>query len=63
MNIKFDPNNVVIKLCMSGMSLEDDGNIEDAIMMFHKAWHEATLLNWLMPALIVLKQKVLMREI
>jgi rifampin ADP-ribosylating transferase len=42
MNIKFDPNNVVIKLCMSGMSLEDDGNIEDAIMIFHKAWHEAT---------------------
>jgi len=42
MNIKFDPNNVVIKLCMSGMSLEDGGNIEDAIMMFHKAWHEAT---------------------
>ena len=42
MNIKFDPNNVVIKLCISGMSLEAGGNIEDAIMMFHKAWHEAT---------------------
>ncbi len=42
MNVKFDPNNVVIKLCMSGMSLEDDGNIEDATMMFNKAWHEAT---------------------
>ena len=42
MNIKFDPNNVVIKLCMSGMSLDDNGNIEDAIMIFHKAWHEAT---------------------
>lgn len=42
MNIKFDPNNVVIKLCMSGMNLEDSGNIEDATTMFHKAWHEAT---------------------
>jgi rifampin ADP-ribosylating transferase len=42
MNIKFDPNNVVIKLCMSGMALEDSGNIEDAITMFHKAWQEAT---------------------
>jgi rifampin ADP-ribosylating transferase len=42
MNIKFDPNNVVIKLCMSGMRLEDSGDIEDAITMFHKAWHEAT---------------------
>lgn len=42
MDIKFDPNNVVIKLCMSGMSLEDSGNVEDAIMMFHKAWQVAT---------------------
>jgi rifampin ADP-ribosylating transferase len=42
MNIKFDPNNVVIKLCMRGMSLEDSGNVEEAIAIFHKAWHEAT---------------------
>ena len=42
MNIKFDPNNVVIKLCMMGMNLEDSGNIEEADMMFNKAWHEAT---------------------
>ena len=42
MNIKFDSNNVVIRLCMSGMRLEDSGDIEDAITMFCKAWHEAT---------------------
>jgi hypothetical protein len=42
MNIKFDPNNAVIKLCMSGMSFEDSGNIEDATTMFCKAWNEAT---------------------
>lgn len=42
MNIKFDPNNAIIKLCMSGMGLEDSGDSEDAITMFHKAWHEAT---------------------
>lgn len=42
MDIKFDPNNVVIKLCMNGMRLEDSGDNEDAITMFHKAWHEAT---------------------
>ena len=42
MNIKFDPNNAIIKLCMSGMGLEDSGNSEDAITMFHKAWYEAT---------------------
>ncbi|NLL52555.1 MAG: NAD(+)--rifampin ADP-ribosyltransferase [Peptococcaceae bacterium] len=41
MDIKFDPNNAIIKLCMSGMELEDSGNSEDAITMFHKAWHEA----------------------
>lgn len=38
---KFDPNNVVIKHCMMGMKLEDDGNIEDAAMMFNKAWQAA----------------------
>lgn len=42
MNIRFDPNNVVIQLCMGGMKLEDNGKDEDAIKMFHKAWHEAT---------------------
>ena len=39
--MKFDPNNVVIKLCMRGMSLEDSGSIEEAIAMFQKAWQEA----------------------
>jgi rifampin ADP-ribosylating transferase len=41
MNIKFDPNNVVIKLCMTGMNFEDGGNIEDAAAVFNKAWYEA----------------------
>ncbi|MCM3716938.1 NAD(+)--rifampin ADP-ribosyltransferase [Fictibacillus phosphorivorans] len=41
MNIKFEPNNVVIKLCISGMNMEDDGNVEGATTMFHQAWHEA----------------------
>ncbi len=42
MNIRFDPNNTVIKLCMNGMNLEGSGNIEDAITIFQKAWQEAT---------------------
>jgi tetratricopeptide (TPR) repeat protein len=42
MNIKFDPNNFVIKLCVMGMSLEDSGNIEEATTMFNKAWQVAT---------------------
>lgn len=41
MKIKFVPQNVVIKLCMDGMNLEDSGNIEDATTMFHKAWNES----------------------
>ncbi|MDW0111159.1 NAD(+)--rifampin ADP-ribosyltransferase [Sporosarcina aquimarina] len=41
MNIKFDPNNIVIKRCMSGMSMEDSGNVEDATKVFHQAWREA----------------------
>ncbi|MCO7175394.1 NAD(+)--rifampin ADP-ribosyltransferase [Sporolactobacillus kofuensis] len=42
MTIKFNPNNIIIKLCMSGMNLESSGNIEDATAIFQKAWHEAT---------------------
>jgi tetratricopeptide (TPR) repeat protein len=41
MNTRFEPNNTVIKLCMSGMSLEDSGNIEGAADMLQKAWKEA----------------------
>ena len=41
MNIKFDPNNNIIKLCMMGMSLEDSDKAEEAKTMFHKAWNEA----------------------
>lgn len=41
MNIKFDPNNNVIKLCVMGMSLEESGNAEEANTMFQKAWNEA----------------------
>ncbi len=42
MNKIFDPNNAIIKLCINGMALEERGNSEDAIKMFHKAWDEAT---------------------
>ncbi len=42
MSIKFDPNNIVIKLCMMGMSLEESGKVNEASTMFQKAWNEAT---------------------
>jgi rifampin ADP-ribosylating transferase len=41
MNIKFNQNNDVIKLCINGMNMEDGGNIEGAAAMFHQAWDEA----------------------
>ena len=42
MNIQFDPNNNIIKLCLSGMAMEDNGKPEEASMLFLKAWSEAT---------------------
>lgn len=41
MDVKFDPNNNVIRLCIMGMSLEDEGKSEEAGSMFNKAWEEA----------------------
>ncbi len=40
MKIKFDFNNHIIKLCMTGMGWEESGNSNDALAMFQKAWQE-----------------------
>lgn len=32
MNIKFDPNNVIIKLCLSGINLEDNGKTKAKLL-------------------------------
>lgn len=42
MSTKFDPNNMIIKLCMMGMGLEEKGNVDEARSMFYKAWNEAS---------------------
>lgn len=42
MNTKFDPNNIIIRLCMIGMGLEENGNEDEARSMFYKAWDEAS---------------------
>ncbi len=34
MNIKFDPNNTIIRLCITGMGLEENGNVDEARSMF-----------------------------
>jgi len=38
----FDPNNNVIKLCMQGMAMEEQGNSNDAGKFFLQAYNEAT---------------------
>ena len=42
MNAQFDPNNNIIKLCLQGMVMEENRKIEEAILLFHKAWSEAS---------------------
>ena len=41
MSIRFDPNNNIIKRCMMGMSLEENGQSEEAAALFRQAWDEA----------------------
>lgn len=40
--IEFDPNNEIVKLCLQGMTMEDQDKPEDAGRLFLKAWNEAT---------------------
>ena len=40
--IEFNPNNNVIKLCVQGMNMEEEGKPEMAGRLFLQAWNEAT---------------------
>jgi tetratricopeptide (TPR) repeat protein len=40
--MEFNPSNHVVKLCLRGMGMEEKGNPEEAIKLFHQAWDEAT---------------------
>jgi rifampin ADP-ribosylating transferase len=42
MEMQFDPNNKIVKLCAQGMSLEGEGKKEEAAKSFQQAWDEAT---------------------
>ena len=42
MKNQFDPNNNIIKLCMLGMSMEENGKHEDARDKFLEAWTKTT---------------------
>jgi tetratricopeptide (TPR) repeat protein len=40
--MEFNPANKVVKLCLQGMSMEENGKPEEASKLFHQAWNEAT---------------------
>jgi len=42
MTNEFDPNNNIIKLCLRGLGMEDNGNLEEAGLLFLEAWNETT---------------------
>ncbi|MES2763432.1 MAG: NAD(+)--rifampin ADP-ribosyltransferase [Bacteroidota bacterium] len=41
--MQFDPTNTIVKLCLQGMSMEEQGKHEEANVLFLQAWNEATL--------------------
>nr|WP_276090391.1 NAD(+)--rifampin ADP-ribosyltransferase [Pedobacter sp. JY14-1] len=42
MNTDFHPDNAIVKLCMQGMKLEEQGQLEEARDTFLHSWHSAT---------------------
>ena len=40
--MQFDPGNNVVKLCLQGMGMEENGKPDEAIRIFFQAWNEAT---------------------
>ncbi len=41
MKMEFDPRNAIVKLCMQGMDMEENGKAEEAIALFQQAWNDA----------------------
>jgi hypothetical protein len=42
MNMKFDPDNDIVKLCAEGMAKEMEGKPDEAAELFERAWQQAT---------------------
>lgn len=40
--MEFNPNNNIVKLCIQGITLEENGNVDEASRLFLQAWNEAT---------------------
>jgi tetratricopeptide (TPR) repeat protein len=39
--MEFSPNNDIVKLCLKGMSMEENNQTDEAIKIFQQAWSEA----------------------
>lgn len=39
--MEFNPNNPIVKLCLQGMGMDEQGNPEEAVELFLQAWSEA----------------------
>lgn len=39
--MKFSPQNAIVRLCIQGMRLEEDGHVDEARAMFLRSWNEA----------------------
>ncbi len=37
-----DPGNPIVRLCVAGMSAEQDGRPQDASLLFQRAWNESS---------------------
>jgi len=40
--MEFNPNNDIVRICLQGMSMEENGNPEEARRLFLQAWDKAT---------------------
>ena len=40
--MEFNPTNNIVKLCLQGMAMEDNGKLDEAHKIFLQAWNEAT---------------------
>lgn len=40
--MEFNPNNNIVKLCIQGMDMEENGKPDEALELFFQAWNEAT---------------------
>lgn len=39
--MEFSPSNEVVKYCLQGMAMEEKGLVDEASLLFHRAWNEA----------------------